>query len=151
MASCAKQSANHFWHNSYMDCGQSRPRKTWRLQTLTLLCLALCLQLPSKAQEPARITFSFDFPGSEPDHYVISISANGQATYDSHIQTNQGSEEDSFHHDFTISPLTLTRVFDLAKRSHYFEGDVDSKKRGMASTGVKILKYTDAQRNTQAT
>jgi len=135
-----------------MDCDQSRQsRKIWRFQTLILLCLVLCLQLPSKAEEPARITFSFDFPGSEPDHYAISISTEGQGTYDSHIKTNQGSGDDSFHYDFTISPVTLTRIFDLAKRAHYFEGEVDSKKHGMASTGIKILKYTDARRSTQAT
>lgn len=135
-----------------MDCDQSRQsRKAWRLKTLTLLCLVLCFHLPSPAQEPARITFSFDFPGSEPDHYVISISANGPATYDSRTRTTEGAEDESFHFDFTISPDTRTRIFELAKRSHYFEGDVDSKKRGMASTGVKVLRYTDAQRNTQAT
>jgi hypothetical protein len=151
MATRAQRSASHGWH-SHVDCDRSRqPRTISLLSALGSLCLILCFQFPLRAQEPARITFSFDFPGSEPDHYAISISAEGRATYDSHIQTNQGSEENSFHFDFTISPLTLTRIFDLAKLAHYFEGDVDSKKRGMASTGIKTLKYTDAQRNTQAT
>jgi hypothetical protein len=138
-------------HNSYcMDC-ESRQSRTISLRsTLGLLCLVLCFHFPLRAQAPAQITFSFDFPGSEPDHYLISISANGKATYDSHIKTAQGSEDDNFHFDFTISPLTVTRIFDLAKRAHYFEGDVDSKKHGMASTGIKTLKYTDAQRSTQA-
>jgi hypothetical protein len=135
-----------------MDCDRSgQSRKTSVVQTLGLLCLFLCFHLPMRAQEPARITFSFDFPGSEPDHYLISISTDGHATYDSHTKTTQGSEDDSFHFDFTISPFTRTRIFELAKRAHYFEGDVDSNKRGLASTGVKVLKYTDAQRNTQAT
>jgi hypothetical protein len=134
-----------------MDCDQSRQsRKSSRLRTLGLLCLVLCFYLPSQAEEPARITFSFDFPGSDPDHYVISTSADGPATYDSHAKTNQGAEGDSFHFDFTIGSSTRTRIFDLAKRAHYFEGDVDSKKRGMASTGIKTLKYVDAQRSTQA-
>jgi hypothetical protein len=97
------------------------------------------------------MTFSFDFPGSDPDHYVISISADGPAAYNSHTKTNQGSEDDSFHFNFTIAPSTRTRIFDLAKRAHYFEGDVDSKKRGVASTGIKTLKYVDAQHSTQAT
>jgi len=116
-----------------------------------LLCLFSCFHLPGQAQQPARITFSFDFPGSEPDHYVIAISADGHSAYDSRIQTNQGSEDDSFHFDFTTSPFTRSRIFDLAKRGHYFEGEVDSKKRGMASTGMKTLKYADAQRSTEAT
>jgi hypothetical protein len=135
-----------------MNCDPSRQlRKISRLKILALVWLVLFFYLPSKAQEPARITFSFDFPGSEPDHYVILISADGRATYDSHMKAPQGAEDDSFHFDFTVSPDTRTRVFDLAKRAHYFEGDVDSNKRGLASTGAKVLKYADAQRNTQAT
>jgi len=116
-----------------------------------LLGFVLCFHLPLRAQQPPRITFIFDFPGSEPDHYVISIFADGHATYDSHIKANDESEDDSFHFDFAISPSNRTRIFDLAKRAHYFEGEVDSKKRGVASTGVKTLKYTDTERNTQAT
>src|SRR6266550_2399483 len=151
MATRAKRSPSHAWHN-YMDRDPSRqPRTISLLPALVLLCLISCFHFTSRAEDPARITLSFDFPGSEPDHYAISISAAGQATYDSHIRANQGAEEDTFHYDFTIASSTLTRIFDLAKRAHYFDGDVDSKKHGMASTGIKILKYTDAQRNTQAT
>jgi hypothetical protein len=43
------------------------------------------------------------------------------------------------------------RIFDLAKRAHYFQGDVDSKKRNLASTGRKTLSYKDDQRSTEAT
>jgi hypothetical protein len=151
MAPRAKRSPSCYWHD-YVDCGRSgQPRTISPLPALGLLCLILCFQFPLRAQEPARITFSFDFPGSEPDRYSISIPAAGQATYDSHIKTEQGSEDDTFHFDFTIAPLTLAHIFDLAKRAHYFEGEVDSKKHGLASTGIKTLKYTDAQRSTQAT
>jgi len=135
-----------------MNCDQFRQsQKLSRLQALALLGLILCFHPDLKAQQPPRITFNFDFPGSEPDHYVISIFGDGHATYDSHITSNEGSEEDSFRFEFTISPFDRTRIFDLAKRAHYFEGEVDSKKRGMASTGVKTLKYTDTERKTQAT
>jgi len=135
-----------------MDCDQSRQsRRTSRLQSLGLLCLLLCFFLTSQAEDPARIIFIFDFPGSDPEHYVISISADGPASYDSHAKTNERTKDDSFHFDFTIGSSTRTRIFDLAKRAHYFEGDVDSKKRGVASTGSKTLKYADAQRSTQAT
>ena len=39
----------------------------------------------------------------------------------------------------------------MAKRAHYFQGDIDSKKRNLASTGSKTLAYKDDQRSTQAT
>jgi hypothetical protein len=147
MVPCAKGSAIFSLHSD----PSPRLRKFRGMQTLLWLCLLLCCHFPLEAQQPPRITFSFDFPGSDPDHYVISISADGQATYDSHTKTIQGLKDDSFHFDFTISSDTLARIFNFAKRSHYFEGDVDAKKNGIASTGLKTLKYTDAQRNTQAT
>jgi len=145
--------AIHFWHNFYlMNCDQFRQsRKLSRFQTVVLFCLVLSFHSSLRAEQQPRITFDFAFPGSEPDHYAISIFADGHATYDSHVNTSQGSEEDNFHFDFTISPSDRTRIFDLARRAHYFEGEVDSKKRGMASTGVKTLKYTDTEKNTQAT
>jgi len=144
--------AIHFWHNFYlMTCGQVQSRKVSRFQTLVLLCLVLSFHSFLRAQQQPRIAFDFAFPGSEPDHYAISIFADGHATYDSHVKTSQGSEEDNFHFDFTISSSDRTRIFDLAKRAHYFEGEIDLKKRGMAATGVKTLKYTDTEKNTQAT
>jgi len=98
------------------------------------------------------VTFTCDFPGSEPDHYVISVADDGTASYDSTSKLSPESDaEDSFHSDFTVSQAARTRVFDLAKRSHYFEGDIDTKNKKLASTGTKTLTYKDAQKNTRAT
>src|SRR6266576_3704492 len=90
--------AIHFWHNFYlMNCGRVRQsRKLSRFQTVAFLGLVLCFHSPLRAQQQPRITFDFAFPGSEPDHYAISIFADGHATYDSHVKTSQGSEEDNF-------------------------------------------------------
>src|SRR2546423_8630845 len=145
--------AIHFWHNFYpMNCGQfRRSRKLSWFQTLVLLCLVFFFHSFLRAEQQPRITFDFAFPGSEPDHFAISIFGDGRTTYDSHVKTSQGSEEDNFHFDFTISPSDRTHIFDLAKRAHYFEGEIDLQKRRMAATGVKTLKYTDTEKNTQAT
>ena len=99
------------------------------------------------------ITFTLDFPGSEPSHYVISVSSDGHASYVSNGKLSKDSESDSsdpWRLEFSISPSTNTRVFDLAKRAHYFEGEIDSKKKNLASTGAKTLTYKDAQKSTQA-
>jgi hypothetical protein len=103
------------------------------------------------AQDAAVVTFNFDFPGSEPEHYFISVSSNGKASYDSNGKLTADSEPgDPFRLDFTLSDATRTRIFDLAKRARYFEGEIDSKKKGIASTGTKTLTYKDAHKNTQA-
>ncbi len=111
--------------------------------TLSLLFL-ICCCIPVSAQQSATVTFTLDFPNSEPDHYVISVSSDGHANYESNGKLSRDAED-------VLSPATRARIFDLAKRAHYFQGDIDSKKRNLASTGSKTLAYKDDQRSTQAT
>lgn len=126
--------------------GHSRPH-----HTLCLLLLILGLALVSRAQEVAVVSFNLDFPGSEPSHYAISVSSDGHATYDSDGKLSPDSEGDPFHLDFSMSTETRQRVFQLAERAHYFEGEIDSRKKNLASTGRKTLTYKDSGRSTSAT
>jgi hypothetical protein len=126
--------------------GRSRPH--W---TLCLLLPFLCLPPAARAQQPAVVTFTLDFPGSEPSHYVISVASDGHATYDSDGKLSPDSEGDPFHLDFSMSTETSRRIFDLAARGHYFQGGVDSGKKNLASTGAKTLTYKDSGRNMTAT
>ena len=118
------------------------------LTGLWLLCASW-----GNAQNPSPvITFKFDFPGAEPDHYVISVSSDGRASYDSNGKlTLQADTGDPFHLDFTLSQATRTRVFDLAERAHHFEGKIDSGKKNLANTGSKVLIYKDSAKSTEAT
>jgi hypothetical protein len=118
-----------------------------------LVCLILCCLVPAHSQQTVvpTVRFTCDFPGSEPDHYVISVSDDGGASYDSDSKLSpESAAGDPFHSDFTVSQATRTRVFDLAKRAHYFEGQIDSKNKNLASTGTKTLTYKDAQKSTRA-
>jgi len=136
-----------FWHNSF--CMFSA-----RFRMVALVCLIACFPAFAQAQQTAvpTVIFTLDFPGSEPDHYVISVSEDGRSSYDSDGKLSPDSEGgDSFHADFTMSQAGRARVFDLAKRAHYFEGQIDSKNKKLASTGSKTLTYKDAQKNTSAT
>jgi hypothetical protein len=117
-------------------------------------CLIFSCFVSADSQQTLVPTVSFtcDFPGSEPDHYVISVSGNGSASYDSDSKLSpESAEGDAFHLDFTVSSAARTRVFDLTKRAHYFEGQIDSKNKNLASTGTKTLSYKDAQKSTHAT
>ena len=149
-----RQPTAHFWHNSpYMHFGNlrqlllnPRPRILW------LACLLLVFQLAAAAEGTSTVSFTFDFPGSQPEHYFISVSSDGHATYESDGKLSPESEaSDPFHLDFNLAPPTSTRVFELAKRARYFEGKIDSGKRGLASTGVKTLAFKDAHKSTEAT
>jgi hypothetical protein len=126
--------------------GRSRPHRT-----LGLLLLALGLHFAARAQAQTLVSFTLDFPGSEPSHYEIAVSSDGHSTYDSDGKLSPDSEGDPFHLDFSVSSQTSRRIFDLAERAHYFQEDVDSKKKNLASTGVKTLTYKDSGRSARAT
>lgn len=120
---------------------------------LLVLLSAFLFQVSAQdASAPGpTVTFSLDFPQSIPDHYQISIASDGRATYDSTGKLTPDSEPgDPFHLDFKVAPETTRRVFDLAAKAKYFEGQVDSGKRNLASTGAKVLTYKDDTRNTHA-
>jgi hypothetical protein len=102
-------------------------------------------------QSQASVGFMLDFPRSIPDHYMITVLADGHATYDSTGKlTADGDTPEPFHLDFQMTPETTAKVFNLAARANYFEGKVDSGKKGLASTGDKTLLYQDGQRKTEA-
>lgn len=121
--------------------------------SVAVCLIPFCLVLAQAQQTIVpTITFTCDFPGSEPDHYVISVSENGSASYDSDGKLSPDSDGgDTFHLDFTVSQAGRARVFDLARRAHYFEGQVDSKNKKLAATGTKTLTYKDEQKSTTAT
>jgi hypothetical protein len=116
-------------------------------------CFLLLFCAAGRAQSAtvSTVTFSCDFPGSDPEHYSIVIGSDGHSTYESNGKLHRESEAAPFDLDFTVSESTRVRVFDLTKRAHYFEGKIDSGKKNVASSGVKTLAYWGADRTTQAT
>jgi len=142
-------SPHAFWHNPSRMLSNRLVSRSF-----LFVCVIGCAVLSGSAQQTVvpTVTFTCDFPGSEPDHYVISVADDGAATYDSTSKLSSESDaEDSFHSDFSVSQAARARIFDLAKRSHYFQGNIDSKNKKLASTGTKVLTYKDAQKNTRAT
>src|SRR5205085_5598141 len=52
---------------------------------------------------------------------------------------------------FHVRPEFPNPLIDLAKRAHYFDGKIDSKKKGNAPTGTKTLAYKDDKRSSEGT
>lgn len=144
-------------------------------QSMKLGFLLFSFAVSTVAQTTPAITFTVDFPGSDPPHYVLSISSDGRSTYqstaaptvntdkpDTDSADTDKSDSDKpdtdkpappvpIRQDFVITQKTTTRIFDLARRANYFEGDIDSRRKVLASTGTKTLAYHDATRTSQAT
>ncbi|HXZ31073.1 MAG TPA: hypothetical protein VEH30_02220 [Terriglobales bacterium] len=126
-------------------------RDTIRWSLVVFAILALFLRAYTEQQPAPTVTFTCDFPGSDPSHYALSVSSDAHASYisDGKLTTDAESGE-PFALEFNMPQATLTRIFELAKKSQYFQGEIDSKKKNIASTGQKTLTYKDSQRNNSA-
>jgi len=121
------------------------------LSIVFLTCFVLFSTHVAHAADPATVTFSLDFPNSDPEHYSISVQSDGHAKYECTGRISEDSEDrQTYQTDFIISDATRVRIFDLAARAHYFSGKVDSGKKKLAFTGAKKLAYRDGQRETTA-
>ena len=133
-----------------MVLSNHRPKIVWMLLATLSVCLPLLAQT-SKTAVPT-VTLTFDFPGSDPEHFEVSVQSDCLADYESNGKlTEQSDETEPFHDEFNMSKTGCDHIFDLAQRAHYFTGEIDSKRRNLASTGRKTLSYKDAERSAQAT
>lgn len=97
------------------------------------------------------VTFTLDFPDSQPAHYAIRVPSAGNAHYESSGRPDASSGvTDSFDFDFPVSAQSRARIFALAANAGYFEKDVDAHRKNIAFTGKKVLRYTDGSRTGEA-
>jgi hypothetical protein len=137
----------------------SQPKVFWRLRRRLPRALAILLAVTpllsaavARAAEPATITFTLEFPASDPDRYSISVTADGQGKYECSAKVAPESDDrENYQAEFELSPAGRARIFDLAAQAHFFAGKVDSGNRKLAFTGSKTLTYKDDQRSTTAT
>src|SRR3954470_19957291 len=74
----------------------------------------------SHAAQPATVTFTIDFPNSQPEHYSIAVDSDGHAKYESSGKISADSDErDTFQTDFNFSEATRARIFQLAAQAKY--------------------------------
>jgi hypothetical protein len=117
-----------------------------------IVLLIFCSSLLWPQTETATVTFTIDFPTSQPEHYSIRVQSDGAAHYQSSGRLSEDSDTtDSFDHDFRASAETCHKIFDLAAKANYFQKDVDSHHKGLAFTGKKTLNYKDARRSGEST
>ncbi len=114
-------------------------------------CLFLLVSLPTRAAGPAKVTFSLDFPNSDPERYSITVQSDGHARYECSGKISSDSEDrEAYQTEFVFSEATRARIFDLTAQAHYFSGKIDSGNHKVAFTGAKKLVYSDGQHETSA-
>jgi hypothetical protein len=124
------------------------------LKVISLLVLFSVLFSPafadsdSDARTSAVVTFSIDFPTSQPEHYSMRVPSDGAAHYQSSGHIAAASDTtDNFDLDFKMTTETRQRIFALTEKAGYFQKDLDSHNKNLAFTGKKTLTYGDAQRS----
>ena len=118
-----------------------------RCAPVLLAAMALLGNLLARAADSATITFSLDFPTSDPEHYSISVQSDGSASYECSAKISSESEDyETYQTRFDFSDATRSKIFGLAAQARYFSGKIDSGNRKLAQTGVKKLSYKDGQR-----
>jgi hypothetical protein len=123
-------------------------------RSFQLVCLVILSPLLAYSQSvaPAAVTFTQDFPTSQPEHYSIRIQSDGSARYQSSGRLSEDSDQtDSFDLDFTATAETRQKLFELTAKAGYFQKDVDSHHKGLAFTGKKTLSYKDERRSGEST
>jgi hypothetical protein len=123
---------------------------------IVLLLVSLASAQPAAAPAAAQptVTFVFDWSQGIPwQAYSITVQADGST----HFQgtpapdTATGGDTDLFQQDFTMSAANRSKIFDLAKKLNYFQGDFNSRVKHIAQTGRKTLEYTSADKHGSTT
>src|ERR1700726_1863817 len=79
------------FHQGRMSLRRMRPNQA--RSTFLLVLLALCVAvIPRSAAQTPTITYTQDFPGSDPAHYSIAVSKEGHAKYESSGKLSDDSD-----------------------------------------------------------
>jgi hypothetical protein len=134
--------------------GKVRRHSEWDMQTVLLVLVVSLLFLwdpPLRAGASGTVTFSLNFPNSDPERYSISVNTDGHAHYECTAKISGDSDDrEDYQSDFTFSDTTRARIFELAEQAQYFSGKVDAGKKKLAFTGTKTLTYKDDQKSFSA-
>src|SRR5690349_460628 len=116
------------------------------MKVFNAIAAIVFLSTVAYGQQSATVTFTLDFAGANPSHYEITVTSDGHGTYSSNGQLSENAEPaDPAPLPFTLSNSVRDQIFDIAKRTHYFSGKVDSGRKNIANTGTKTLTYKDAE------
>lgn len=104
------------------------------------------------APTPASVRFSFDWAQGFPwQSYSITVQSDGKSRFDGVPHADETNDTDAYQQDFIMSAANRQKVFELAQKLHYFQGDYDSHLKHIAQTGKKTLQYQSPQANGSTT
>jgi hypothetical protein len=88
------------------------------------------------------VVFKFDWDQGVPwVRYSIAVDDAGNTHFEGVGNPGENGDNDSFSENFTMSDLNRLKIFELAKKANYFQGNLEAKSKNLAKTGQKTLEY----------
>jgi hypothetical protein len=103
---------------------------------------------PPAASSPAQasVRFSFDWSQGFPwQTYSITVQSDGKTRFDGTPHADGTNDTDPYQQDFNMSAANRQKIFDLAQKLNYFQGNFASPMKHIAQTGQKTLQYQSPQ------
>jgi hypothetical protein len=90
----------------------------------------------------ARVTFKFDWEQGRPWlRYSIAVDDAGTTHFEGTGNPIESGDGDTFSADFAMTEANRQKIFELAKKLDYFQGNFEAKQKNIAKTGQKTLEY----------
>ncbi len=100
----------------------------------------------------AFVRFSFDWNQGFPwQTYSITVQSDGKSRFNGTPHADETNDTDPYQQDFTMSAANRQKIFDLAQKLNYFQGNFASPMKHIAQTGQKTLQYQSPQIQGSAT
>ena len=96
-----------------------------------------CEPLPAPTS-PSNLTGTRGCPWLR---YSIAVDDAGNTHFEGVGNPIESGDGDSFSQDFTMTDANRQKIFELAKKLDYFEGNFEAKQKNIAKTGQKTLGY----------
>jgi hypothetical protein len=97
---------------------------------------------PVEPPTGSYVTFKFDWDQGLPwQRYSIAVDDAGNARFEGVGNPSANGDGDNFSQDFTMTDANRQKIFELAKKLDYFQGNFEAKQKNIAKTGQKTLGY----------
>jgi hypothetical protein len=117
------------------------------LLTGSLLLAQQSATPPASPNAGTSVTYLFSWPQGVPwTKYSITVQSNGKTHFGGTPQADPSdTDTDPFDQDFTMWDSTRQKIFELAQKLNYFQGNFDAHIKHIAQTGSKTLEYQSPQ------
>ncbi len=98
--------------------------------------------VPVPPPSGSYVAFKFEWNQGRPWlTYTITVDDAGKAHFEGVGSPIESGDSDTFSQDFTVSDGNRQKIFDLAKKANFFQGELEAKQKNIAKTGQKTLEF----------